>query len=260
VADGRPQLLRKRARVGIRDPIAKRLVAHFRSALPSNDLILRAALESATRPYAGNRVAMEQAASDIFAAYEKHAYEAYLESQRSASVAAFTDVIGKLVPENASKAGAVEVIATHLPALDEFFLSVAQGRKKRAGGSLDSFFENYLAGLGYRFAVFRPKSRRGELVFPSLESRLANPSATIVLMTKRVLREAGSHISASAMAGGRIFVATVDQTVGDADLARLRSQDVVLVVPLSLKKHIYADAPGVISIEHFIAYELARMR
>ena len=199
--------LRKRPRIGIRLPVAKLLVERFRAAMPSNEALLRGALAAATATHGGDINALKRSASAINRDYERRAYESYVAAQQGATEAAFRDVLGSLVLDGASPAQTLAVIAAQAPALDEFFLSISQGRKKRAGGSLDVFCEQFFRMLGYAFDVHRPRSRRAELVFPGVTRRHPSGTEATVLMTKRVLRDAGPHITASKAAGGRIFMA-----------------------------------------------------
>ena len=250
--------LRKRPRIGIRLPVAKLLVERFRAAMPSNEALLRGALAAATATHGGDINALKRSASAINRDYERRAYESYVAAQQGATEAAFRDVLGSLVLDGASPAQTLAVIAAQAPALDEFFLSISQGRKKRAGGSLDVFCEQFFRMLGYAFDVHRPRSRRAELVFPGVTRRHPSGTEATVLMTKRVLRDAGPHITASKAAGGRIFVATIDATVPDAELSRFAATGITLVVPQDVLWNAYSGMPGVISLEDFISKQLDR--
>jgi hypothetical protein len=242
---------RPRPRVGIQSQLAKELAARFREQLRTNDEIISAVLRERVRPE--DVAQLKRNASAQLREIEQLVYREYMANQQDALSATLRSVLGRHVPAGAPASEAIGLIAENGRAFDEFFMSVAQGRKKRAGGVLESYYAALFTALGYPHDTRRSDHRAGRsFVFPHLDHLEEQPSDCVVLIAKRMLRDGWRQLAPRLGSEARTFVATLDVTVSDWDLDSFRDHEVTMVVPEHVRLSAYADQPHVISIEAFL--------
>ena len=97
-----------------------------------------------------------------------------------------------------------------------------------------------------------------DFVIPSIEYFRKNPIDCIIFTVKRTLRERWRQIVTEGTRGLGFFLATIDDSVGERDLAEMMKSRIYLVLPDSLKneKSAYATAPNVITFEGFFRFYL----
>jgi hypothetical protein len=140
-------------------------------------------------------------------------------------------------------------------ALDKLFLSAAQTRKSRAGLSFEHHVRRLLVdGRIHHEAQIVLGSRRPDFVLPDVVT-LNNPENTnaLILSLKTTLRERWKQLGLERRHGA-VFLATVDDRVSTPAIKEMASNDIVLVVPESLKKSkeaVYEKETEVITFHDF---------
>ncbi|MGM8936100.1 type II restriction endonuclease [Pseudomonas neustonica] len=173
------------------------------------------------------------------------------------------DVVRILTDNGQSLANAV---VRGFPALDASFLSASQHRKSRAGRSFEHHIGRLLrdGNISFEEQVITG-GRRPDFVLPSKavlnsDSRAFNDA--LVLSAKTTLRERWKQITLENADCG-LFLATVDDRVSSEAIEDMRSRDIFLVVPESLKKAdttCYAKKPNVLSFREFFDIEITQKR
>jgi hypothetical protein len=242
---------RPRPRVGIQTPLAVTLAEQFKRGLRSNDSIIHAVINDCLVGLDPDVI--KRSASGLMRELEQRVYRDYMESQQVALDQALRSVLRGKLPEGAGAADAIDLIARNARAFDEFFLSVAQGRKKRAGGVLEAFYEALFRAARYPHHVVRTETRAAlDFVFPSIERLEERPEDCVVLVAKRMLRDGWRHLAPKLTSEARVYVATLDGTISDWDLQNFLDAEATIVVPEHVRASAYADQSHVISIESFL--------
>lgn len=235
-----------------RHPVTEQLVAQFRSRIPRNDDVVRQALREILAPFLGDVEAIRDNVSRVIVDAEHLAHQKYTDAQGPAQASAIRAVFRDMLPPPATGAEAIECIAQHVAALDAFFLSVAQGRKARAGTAVETFFDTLFRAMGFPFEREHVVNGTPDFVFPSAAHFRKLPTDCIVFTSKRTLRERWRQITTEGARGAVLFLGTLDATVKANDLEEIRNQKIVIVVPESIRAAAYPDAPHVLSVERFI--------
>lgn len=154
------------------------------------------------------------------------------------------------------------------PSMNSIFLSASQQRKSRAGKSFEAHLAAMLRAGGVKFeAQAILGQRRPDFVLPNqatvaLDKNRRYEDAAI-LSAKTTLRERWKQITHERF-NCAIFLATVDDRVSKEALNELRSSEITLVVPESLKmktnESFYYNDQNVISFREFFDEELAAKR
>lgn len=148
--------------------------------------------------------------------------------------------------------------------LDQLFLSAAQTRKSRAGLSFEHHVKRLLVdGRVQHEAQVVFGSRRPDFVLPDVAA-LGDPSRTeaLILSLKTTLRERWKQLGLERRHGA-VFLATVDDRVSSPAIVEMSRNDIVLVVPESLKKSkeaVYEKHTEVITFRDFFHDQIRARR
>lgn len=149
-------------------------------------------------------------------------------------------------------------------ALDQLFLSAAQTRKSRAGLSFEHHVKRLLMdGRIHHEAQIVLGSRRPDFILPDVIT-LNNPkhAEALILSLKTTLRERWKQLGLERRHGA-VFLATVDDRVSAQAIEEMASNDIVLVVPESLKKSkeaVYEKRSEVITFHDFFHDQIKTRR
>lgn len=237
---------------GQKTDVGRRLVAQFKKAILPNDVIIREALRDVLTPFGGDVEQMKASVSQIIVDAERAAYERYLRAQASAQESAIREVFSALTASAGTPQAAIETVAANVQALDEFFLSVAQGRKSRAGTAVETFFDTLFRSLGYPFEREHVVNGTPDFVFPSVLHFRDLPTDCIIFTSKRTLRERWRQITTEGSRGFVLYLATLDDSIKAADLEAIKQQKIHIVVPESIRAARYSDQKHVMSVENFL--------
>lgn len=158
----------------------------------------------------------------------------------------------------------VEALVRGFGQLDRLFLSAAQTRKSRAGLSFEHHVKRLLMDGGIRHeAQVVVGARRPDFVLPDVAA-LNDPQHTdaLILSLKTTLRERWKQLGLERRHGA-VFLATVDDRVPVPAIEEMARNDIVLVVPESLKKSkeaVYEKQDKVITFRHFFDEEIRARR
>ena len=152
------------------------------------------------------------------------------------------------------------------PQLSQIFLSASQVRRSRAGRSFEYHIATMLTDGGIRHQSQTLNGRqRPDFVLPSLERVLAATGIedeAMILSAKTTLRERWKQVSLEQVKSA-FFLATVDDRVSGDAIDAMASEDIVLVVPESLKhsnETAYATRNNVITFRDFFVREIREKR
>jgi len=149
-------------------------------------------------------------------------------------------------------------------ALDQLFLSAAQTRKSRAGLSFEHHIKRLLVDGRIRHeAQVVLGGRRPDFVLPTASAlNDRNRTESLILSLKTTLRERWKQLGMERKHGA-VFLATVDDRVSAPAIEEMTRNDIILVVPESLKKSkeaCYAGNDGVITFYDFFQDQIRKRR
>lgn len=145
------------------------------------------------------------------------------------------------------------------PFFESLFQSIQQGRRTRAGGSM----QYQLANL-FRIAGLKYESQIGidgpiDFILPSKRYFHRHKHDSIILSVKRTLRERWAEVIAELQSAevGRIYIATAEEKpIPSGTLDRMRRLNVTLVVFDQLKQQYHRRHHTVISYSEFVNTDL----
>ena len=190
---------------------------------------------------------------DVMVESERIAYRRYLkaESLYGGKLLGrfFNDVLGHGVLNEKQIEAA---FADHFALLDKFFLSLAQGRKSRAGASFEFFHNSLFKKLGYPFEEQQLlEDSKPDFLMPSGDYYQSNPLNSIVFTAKRTLRERWRQITTEGTRGIGLYLATIDSKVTSQQLHHMVGHKIFLVVPDQIRRQHYPTATNVLSFAQF---------
>lgn len=184
---------------------------------------------------------------------EKEAYKLYLNYERCYGEKVF-DVFLKVIIksgelkklENTGK-----VLGKYFKLFDQFFLSLAQSRKSRAGKGFEKIHNSLFKILNYPFDEQAVINGKPDFLMPSVKHYRKNPMDCIIFTAKRTLRERWRQIVTEGTRGLGFFLATIDDKVSSAQLKEMLDHRIYLVCPENIKRKYYRDKINVLSFRQF---------
>lgn len=143
--------------------------------------------------------------------------------------------------------------------LNEFFMSIFQSRKSRAGKAFEYIIRTLFKRLGYSFSEqVNIDGAKPDFVLPSEDFFKKRPMDCVIFTAKRTLRERWRQVVTEANKGYGFFLATIDDGVSINQIHNMAEHKVYLVVPKKLKDGIpaYNSEYNVISFEDFFLKHL----
>jgi hypothetical protein len=240
------------------EPIVTRLKATFSKSIPAGSAIAARAVVSSLGKHNTDIDWIKHNFSSLVESVQIAAYKEYLEAEARCGAHALVETFLPLVGENASPREVIDLIGRHFYALDRFFLGLTQGRRPRAGKVFEILIRELFVRLRYPFAAQPIINGQPDFVLPSLEHFRRHAPDCIIFTVKRTLRERWRQIVTEGTRGLGFYLATIDEDVGDRDLAEMLRSRITLVVPERVKKvrTSYEEAPNVISFESFFRFHL----
>lgn len=160
----------------------------------------------------------------------------------------------------------VSAVVKNFSELDAIFLSASQVRKSRAGRSFEIHIARFLMDSRINFEEQKVvSSRRPDFVLPNaraISKTSADNNIAIILSAKTTLRERWKQITSEKF-DCPIFLATVDDRVSESVIHDMESENIILVVPETLKSAEYArykNKKHVISFKEFFEDEIEKNR
>mgnify|MGYP001074189975 CR=1 FL=1 len=235
---------------------ARKLFAKASKLIPSTTEIAEAAIQTSISEKLSDPAYLKDNFSELVSQIQLAAYFAYLEAERLAC----GNVLGDMLAYEVSGTDPNEVksaITSRFFTLDRFFLSLTQSRRTRAGATFEAVVSVLFKALDYTYSP-QPYigDSRPDFVLPNIEHYQNYATDCLIFTCKRTLRERWRQVVTEGMAGQAVFLATIDERLSKPELSRMKAQNVIVVVPRTLKSELYLDALNVISFEDFFDHHL----
>ncbi|MEZ5942493.1 MAG: type II restriction endonuclease [Planctomycetaceae bacterium] len=216
--------------------------------------ILQAALADVEAQLGDSTERLKATFDDVILQAEQIAYNKYLNAEAVYGGQILTAFLNELFGEDLSAdlATMEREFRQHFHLLDKFFLSLAQGRKSRAGSAFEFFHHALFRKLGYPFEEQTLLSdSKPDFLMPSAAYYQQNPLHSIVFTAKRTLRERWRQITTEGTRGIGMYLATIDSKVTSQQLQHMVGHKIFLVVPEQIRRKAYPDATNVLSFARF---------
>ena len=234
------------------------LKQQFRSRIPTGQQVFLEAINAQLGQNRNNPDWIKSHFSELVESTQIGAYGIYKRSEQAAISPSLREVFGRLLPAEPTREDFLRVLEEHAGTLDEFFLSLTQGRRSRAGKAFEHIIKTLFDILGYPYTPQAIINGQPDFLLPSQEHFTTNAMDCIIFTVKRTLRERWRQIVTEGLRGHQFFLATIDEKKGQRDLQEMQSARIYLVVPARIKNgnERYTGAPNVISFETFFAQHL----
>jgi len=184
---------------------------------------------------------------------EKEAYRLYLNYEQYYGEKVFDAFVRKLIKsgelrklENTGK-----ILGKYFKLFDQFYLSLAQSRKTRAGKGFERIHNSLFKILNYPFDEQVVINGKPDFLMPSAKHYRENPMDCIIFTAKRTLRERWRQIVTEGTRGLGFFLATIDEDVSSAQLKEMLDHRIYLVCPENIRKRCYKNKINVLSFRQF---------
>ena len=149
--------------------------------------------------------------------------------------------------------GVITFLEGRLDDFDEFFLSVSQSRRSRAGSTFEDIIKELFKRLDYPFDEQQIINGKPDFLMPGRAYYDRNAPDCIIFTVKRTLRERWRQIVTEGTRGRGFFLATIDEKVSENGLEDMKNNRIYLVMPAALKSKVahYKKAENVIAFEDF---------
>lgn len=234
----------------------KILSKEFRRKLPAGPQICSEAMRSLLADKHEDRDWIKANFSRLVEEIQVDAYRLYQDYEKRSAGDAFREILGPMLPEHPTKDDFFELLGDNFTALDRFFLGLTQGRRPRAGKAFEQVIQVLFTGLGYPYTPQAKIDGQPDFLLPSEEHYKKFPMDCLIFTAKRTLRERWRQITTEGAKGLHFFLATIDETVRERDLAEMLASRIYLVVPERIEREFYADYGNVISFEKFFEQHL----
>ncbi len=220
-----------------------------RISLPMPEVILREAGDNVEREFNESSDGLKVNFDSIVEADENETHRVYKKYEQLY----VNDVLGEFIShlistgEIRSLDEVANTLKTYSPLLDEFYVSLANGRKARAGRAFAGFHVTLLKRLRYP-VVEKPKiDGKPNILLPSMRHFESDASDCITFTAKRTLRERWQQIAT----GRHTFLATIDRKLTRNVLDDIESHEITLICPANIKQCNYKDERNVLSFQDF---------
>ena len=140
----------------------------------------------------------------------------------------------------------------------EFYLSISQSRKSRAGKSFENHVKYLFNLLDYPFETQTQLNGIIDYLIPGEEAYRKNRTSCVVISIKRTLRERWRQTvgELSSTNAGRIYLLTADTKISIGKVDEMKKNNVNLVVWDKDKKSKFSDRYNVLGYTQFISVDL----
>lgn len=189
-------------------------------------------------------------------------YEIYKEYERDCSSKIVEEAVNrKLLKDNGSFSQSL-VDKDNYENLWEFFLSISQSRKTRAGRSFEKHVRYLFELLDYPFDTQSILNGRVDYVIPSEKAFKKNRTACVVISIKRTLRERWRQVvgELAATNAGRIYILTAEEEKDDnisyPKIKEMKKHNVNLVIWDEYKEKKFKENYNVLGYTQFVKVDL----
>jgi hypothetical protein len=185
---------------------------------------------------------------------EKEAEALYFKAEQQFAKNVIRSFVAQKKPATTSE---IDFLMDNERILAGIYMSLIQGRKNRAGKTLERILSFLFESSGYPFS-YQPKGIDGrpDYIMPSLEYYQKSALNSLVFTSKRVLRERWRQIVTEGMRGIGFYLGTIDEELTKPELKQMADHRIFVVCPKSIKEKFYADESNVLNYEQFFAEHL----
>ena len=153
----------------------------------------------------------------------------------------------------ASPEQVIDFIAGNFGFFNEFFSSLAQSRKSRAGLSFEDHVRFLFRQLNYPFEEQKVINGKPDFLLPNAAMYKKNPTDLILFTLKRTFRERWRQVVPEGFRTPQYFLATIDESLSKSALDEMLGHRIILVMPAANKESIpvYNNALNVVSFSTF---------
>ena len=235
---------------------AQKLFRIAAKQIPSAVEVTRQAIQEALGSPPYDVVFIKDNFSDLVHDLQTRAYGLYLEAERRAC----GPILAEYVATNAASRSDQSLLGSFSESffvLDRFCLSLTQSRRTRAGTAFETVVTTLFEALGYPYTAQPELSgSKPDFVLPSVVHYGAFATDCLIFTCKRTLRERWRQVVTEGLTGQAFYLATIDEGLSKAELDRMKSRNVLVVVPASIKLQRYSMALNVIDFESFFDHHL----
>lgn len=233
-----------------REKFLESLKTAFKEKMPSTSYIC----EQATFDVLGNKkddkVWIKKHFSELVYKIEGKAYEIYLSYEQPLAGKVLRESIETCLGDNA-RAKTLDFIEENFWLMDKFLLSISQGRKSRAGYTLERIIRVLFTAIEYPHVQTALVNGTPDFVLPSFEHFKKNPMDAVIFTVKRTVRERWRQVTTEGTRGLQFFLGTIDEKVKATEFEKMLSNRVYVVVPKHIKAKRYKNAVNALSFEDF---------
>jgi EcoRII C terminal. len=182
-------------------------------------------------------------------------FELYKQEEQQANIDLLWQIVKSSLPASRSftENQLEQLIKGKFNEFQDFYKSILQSRKTRAGGSLQNHIAYLFGMLEYPFEAQQEIDGKPDFILPNAALYLQNPGECILVTAKRTLRERWRQIITEGFKSPQYFLVTIDERQTRHNLKEMAGHRIYLVVPEHLKLSIqnYKAAGNVISVKSF---------
>lgn len=185
---------------------------------------------------------------------ESEAYRLYKVSEKEYGESVLELLVRKILCENSIVTNLekfIPLLCSQFACLNQFYLSLSQSRKARAGKAFESIHNSLFKTLKYPFNEQCVINGKPDFLLPSEEHYRREPMDCIVFTAKRTLRERWRQIVTEGTRGLGFFLATIDDKVSENQLREMQRNRIYLVCPNSIKSKCYNEITNVLNFQVF---------
>ncbi len=236
--------------------ILKLLKENRDKVLPSGREISTVAIDRELGSHRKNSTWIKSHFSKLIEKTQITAYKIYLTEERACVSEAIRKVFGEILPRNPSAEDLFNALENNFWAMDQFFLSLSQGRRARAGKAFEHIIRVLFNILEYPYTPHPVINGRPDFLLPSAKHFGNNAMDCIIFTVKRTLRERWRQIVTEGTRGYLFFLATIDEGISQRQLGEIQNHRIYVVVPERIRAEVYLKQPNVISFEKFFELHL----
>lgn len=187
-------------------------------------------------------------------------YEIYKRYEKNCSFKIIGEAIKqKLLKESKSF---LKTFKANYDNLLEFFISISNSRKARAGGSFEKHVRYLFELLDYPFERQKILNGKVDYIISSISAFRKNRTACVVISIKRTLRERWRQVvgELASTRAGKIYLLTADEEITHKTVEEISKHNVILVVWDEWKEAKFKDVYSVIGFSQFINVDLPSTR
>lgn len=209
-------------------------------------------------------------ASEIVENLRQRNWDAFLKREKQFSIEIYKDIVREDVETLEPREAVEDYINQNVDNFYALSLSNTQSRRSRAGGEFEAIISHLFMGadlpfdeqglIGADFFTDRTLAKLVDHVVPGAVEYINNKRNTIAISAKTTLRERwqqiGDEMQRTRMP--EIYLATLDTSISENTLIRLRNNNIYPVTTIGIKQNYYEGVNLVITFEDLLSIGLQK--